>query len=73
MPSSTACCYRKNILEDRLFELVSRLHDLTSRLIALAGRDHQRFNATKAQCNTVHDEIALSRRDLQAHRGEHGC
>ena len=73
MPSSTAFCYAKSALEHRLFGLVSQLHDLTSRLVALAGRDSNRFNAKKADCDTLHLEIFLLRIHLQAHRAEHGC
>lgn len=70
---SAAYCHPKSVFEHRLCELASRLHDLTSRLIGQAGQDHQRFIATKAECDTVHAEIALSRKKLQAHRAEQGC
>ena len=69
----SAYCYPKSALEHRLFGLVSRLHELTSRLMGLAGRDNQRFIATKSDCHTVHGEIAEARRELQTHRAEHGC
>ena len=65
-------CYPKSALEHRFFELVSRLHELTSRLMSVAGRDHQSFIATKSDCDTVHSEIADMRRELQTHRAEHG-
>ena len=73
MSSIYVQCHPRSILQDRLFELVSRLHDLTSRLNILAGHDRKQFNATITECDSVHAQIAESRSDLQAHRGEHGC
>lgn len=69
----SAYCDIKRALEHRFWELANRLHALTSRLFGLAGQDRQGFIAIKVDCDKVHAEIALSRRELQAHRAEHGC
>lgn len=73
MPSNTAYCYPKSVIEHRLFGLVSQLHGLSSRLMELAGRDSEWFRTTKAECDTLHGEIALSRAQLRTHRAAHGC
>ncbi len=69
----SAYCDIKNLLEHRFWELASRLHNLTSQLLGLAGQDHQAFIAVKVECDTVRAEIALARRELYAHRADHGC
>lgn len=69
----SAYCDIQSVLEHRFWELASRLHTLTSRLFGLASQDHPGFIAVKVECDTVLAEIALWRKELQAHRAEHGC
>jgi hypothetical protein len=66
-------CPTRNILEERVLNLVTRLANLTSRLMLLVGKNHQAFISTKADCCEARSDIIKSRQQLQAHRSKHGC
>ena len=67
-------CSTRDDLQHRVWDLVSRFHNLTSRLLSLAGEgDHQAFASTRADCAIARAEINQSREQLLLHRAEHGC
>ena len=67
-------CQKRNDLQHRVWDLVSRFHILTSHLFSLAGgSDPLAFASTKANCAVARADIVECRRQLQVHRAEHGC
>ena len=66
-------CRAKDDLQHRVWDLVSRFHILTSHLFNLVGTDRQEFAFAKADCAIARAEIHECRRQLQAHRKQHGC
>lgn len=74
MTSLVYDCEKRDDLQHRVWDLVSRFHILTSHLFALVGgSDPQAFASTKANCAIARADIVESRRQLQLHRAEHGC
>ena len=67
-------CRIRTLLVRRHWELSSRLHGLTSRLMFFAVENRQQeFRSARAECRESKVEIAESWQQLQAHRAEHGC
>jgi hypothetical protein len=66
-------CPERRRLEQRSWNLVSKLSTLTEQLMMLIGKDHTEFIATKAMCVSVRREVLDSRNVLLAHRSAHGC
>lgn len=71
-PLTQYCPVRRN-LEQRNYNLVSRLSALTDRLMRLIGSDHTAFAAAKLECRCVRDEVSEVRREVAEHRLAHGC
>lgn len=66
-------CQTRTDLEHRIWDLSSRLHNLTTKLAFLAGTEREMFGAIKDACDDTKAAINLSRRNLSVHRSEHGC
>ena len=66
-------CPTRQGLEERVWALVTRLSNLTSRLMLLTAKDRQAFISAKADCSQAHFDIIKSRQQLHAHRSKHGC
>jgi hypothetical protein len=73
MDSQTGDCSTRRNMEERRRILTRRLGELTSSLIMQIGEDHQKFLRLSAECREINQQITESRRQLQDHRGEHGC
>jgi hypothetical protein len=73
MASHLSYCSVRYGLEERGWILASGLSAVTSRLMKLVGKDHQRFLATQRECKDIQSKIAASRKDLQKHRALHNC
>ena len=73
METDHSNCQTRDDLQNRVWDLVTRFHFLTSRLLFLAGKDRQAFAVVSADCVTARADINESRRQLQVHRTEHGC
>ena len=61
MGLTTAYCPTRKDLEERVWAFVTRLSMLTSRLMALAAKDHQAFIAVNADCHEAQFDIIKSR------------
>ena len=66
-------CPTRRDLEQRVWNLVTRLSDLTSKLMLLTGKDHQAFISAKGHCDDAKAEVVDSRQKLDVHRSQHGC
>ena len=67
-------CQKRNDLQHRVWDLVSRFHILTTHLFSLAGgRDHLAFASTRANCAIARADIVEARGQLTVHRAAHGC
>jgi CDP-diacylglycerol pyrophosphatase len=73
MDLTTQYCPIRRNLEKRNWNLVSRWSSLSVGLIGSAGRDYRAFNAASAKCKKARVEIRELRKQLEAHRAEHGC
>ena len=73
MKLTSEYCQERKLLEECSWHLVSTLHALTDRLMALVGKDHAEFLITKDKCAHVKLEITESHDRLRAHRSAHGC
>jgi hypothetical protein len=73
MDSQTQDCSTRRDFEERRRILTRRLGQLTSSLIMQIGEDHQKFLRLSAECREINQQITESRRQLQDHKGEHGC
>lgn len=73
MISNAHYCSTRRTLEERGWNLTSRLSGETTCLIGLIGSRHAAFAEMKESCEHTRDELAQSHRDLQAHRSHHGC
>lgn len=70
---SMAYCPARRTLEERSWNLVSRLSATTGRLVGSAAMDYKTFNATLAECGEIRALVAEAHRELKAHRASHGC
>lgn len=68
-----AYCSIRRDLEDRSWNLSSRLFELSSRLLALVGKNHRQFLDAKALCEHAREDIDDSLLRLRIHRQKHGC
>jgi hypothetical protein len=67
-------CKTRSTLEERVLDSVNDLCNLTSQLASLANiADRYALLSIREQCSTAHADIDESRRQLVAHRAEHGC
>lgn len=70
--SGMYCPIRRD-LEERGWNLTSRLAAQTERLILIAGSDHHAFLQIREECQETAQEITESHVELREHRQEHGC
>ena len=73
MTLTSEYCREKKHLEQCSWYLVSKLHALTDRLMALVGKDHAEFLITKDKCARVKLDLIESHDRLRAHCSAHGC
>jgi len=66
-------CPTRRDLEERGWNLVSRLSSVSGGLLRYAGVDPKAFNATTAECSDIRVQITATRRLLSKHREQHGC
>lgn len=73
MVCSAKYCPARRTLEERSWNLVSRLSATTGRLVGSAAMDHAAFNDLMTECGEIRALVAKAHRDLKAHRDSHGC
>ena len=73
MDFSSHYCSTRRDLEEQGWNLSSRLFLLSSRLLALVGKNHQQFLHARSACRRTRDDLADSHLQLRNHRLQHGC
>ncbi len=66
-------CETRNSLEQRCWDLTSRLFNESSHLLTLIGRPDKAFATAKRDCEDTRAEIHDARVRLDAHCFDHGC
>lgn len=73
MDRKTHFCPTRRDLEEQCGNLVARLCESTTRLVAVMGQNHKAFLQGRAESQQTREELTHSRRQLKEHRTVHGC